>query len=103
MKMEQTGPASAQRPIGVRELRNNVAAVVRQAGAGERLIVTVDGKPVAQLGPIEPDTAGVTLWDLAAGGLINPPRRPDRPADPTPLPVPADLSADRLLEASRGR
>ena len=76
---------------------------VRQAGAGERLIVTVDGRPVAQLGPIQPDTNGVTLWDLAAAGLISPPRRPDRPPDPDPLPVPADLSADRLLEASRGR
>lgn len=94
---------SAQAPIGVRELRNNVAAVVRRAGAGERLIVTVDGKPVAQLGPIQADSGGLTLWDLAAGGLISPPRRPDRPADPAPLPVPADLSADRLLEASRGR
>ena len=28
--------------VGVRELRNNVAAVVRRAGAGERIVVGVD-------------------------------------------------------------
>lgn len=89
--------------IGVRELRNQVAAVVRRAGRGERLLVTVDGRPVAQLGPIAPDDRGVSLWDLAAAGLVEPPRRPDRPPDPTPVPLPADLSADRLLEVSRGR
>jgi prevent-host-death family protein len=89
-------------PIGVRELRNNVAAMIRRAAAGERVVVTVDGHPVAQLGPLAPDQAGVTLWDLAAAGLIEPPRRPDRPPAPAPLPVPADLSADRLLQATRG-
>ncbi|MCP5032604.1 MAG: type II toxin-antitoxin system prevent-host-death family antitoxin [Actinomycetia bacterium] len=96
-------------PIGVRELRNQVAAVVRRAGAGERMVVTVDGRPVAQLGPLSPDDGQVTLWDLAAGGLIEPPRRSGRhpsdrhPPDPAPIPVPADASADRLLEAARGR
>ncbi len=89
-------------PIGVRELRNNVAGVLRRARAGERVVVTVDGRPVAQLGPISPQ-GRVTLWDLAAAGLIEPPRRPDRPDDPPPLPLPADLNANRLLEASRGR
>src|SRR5512138_707827 len=43
--------------VGVRELRNNVAAVVRRAAAGERVVVTVDGVPVAQLGPLEGATA----------------------------------------------
>ena len=90
-------------PIGVRELRNNVAAVLRRAEAGERVVVTVDGRPIAQLGPLAPDENGVSLWDLAAAGLVEPPRRHDRPIDPAPLPIPADLDADRLLEASRGR
>src|SRR3546814_20459671 len=40
--------------IGARELRANLAAALRQAGAGERVVVTVDGRPVAQLGPLEP-------------------------------------------------
>ncbi len=89
--------------VGVRELRNQVAAVVRRAGAGERVIVTVDGRPVAQIGPLEPDAGGPTLWDLAGAGLVEPPRRHDRPSTPAPLPVPADVRVDRLLDEVRGR
>jgi prevent-host-death family protein len=38
--------------IPQRELRNNISEVLRRAEAGERLIVTVDGRPVAELGPL---------------------------------------------------
>lgn len=34
-----------------KELRNNVAEVLRRAEAGEEITVTVAGRPVAQLGP----------------------------------------------------
>lgn len=37
--------------IPQKELRNNVAEVLRRAESGEQLIVTVAGRPVAQLGP----------------------------------------------------
>lgn len=37
-----------------KELRNDVGAILRRAEAGERITVTVSGRPVAQLGPIEP-------------------------------------------------
>jgi prevent-host-death family protein len=40
------------RTIPQRELRNNVAEVLRRAEAGERLIITVGGRPVAELGPL---------------------------------------------------
>jgi prevent-host-death family protein len=89
--------------VGIRELRNNVAAVVRRAGSGERLVVSVDGKPVAQIGPLEPDRRGVSLWDLAGAGLVEPPRRHDRPTSPAPLPVPADVRVERLLDQIRRR
>lgn len=39
------------RTIPQRELRNNVAAVLREAEAGETFTVTVRGRPVARLGP----------------------------------------------------
>jgi len=89
--------------VGVRQLRNQVAKVIRRASTGERIIITVDGKPVAQLGPLTPDRDGVTLWDLAMAGLVEPPRRHDHPSTPSPIPMPADLNADRLLAATRGR
>ena len=37
-----------------RSLRNNVSAVLRAAEAGQRYTITVDGRPVAELGPHRP-------------------------------------------------
>lgn len=46
----------ADRTIPQRELRNNVAGVLREAQGGTVFTVTVRGRPVAQLGPaVEPD------------------------------------------------
>lgn len=41
------------RTIPQRELRNHISQVLRQVEAGERLRVTVDGRPVADLVPID--------------------------------------------------
>lgn len=38
--------------VSVRELRNSVSEVVRRVEAGERLTVTVDRRPVAQIIPL---------------------------------------------------
>ncbi len=43
--------------IPQKELRNNVAEVLRCAEAGEEFTITVSGRPVAQLGP-----AGRRRW-----------------------------------------
>lgn len=37
--------------IPQKELRNNVAEVLRRAESGEELTITVAGRPVARLGP----------------------------------------------------
>ena len=37
--------------IPQKDLRNNVAEVLRRAEAGEEFTITVSGRPVAQLGP----------------------------------------------------
>ena len=39
--------------IPQRELRNETAAVLRRVEAGERLRITVNGHPVAELGPLD--------------------------------------------------
>ena len=39
--------------IPQKELRNNVGDVLRRAEAGEEITITVAGRPVAQLGPVE--------------------------------------------------
>jgi prevent-host-death family protein len=87
--------------VGIRELRNQVAAVVRRAEAGERVVITVDGRPVAQLGPLEPD-GPPTLDDLVASGLARPPRRLDRPPAPDPIDPPIDARSGTVLDELRG-
>lgn len=42
---------SHMKVIPLRELRNNASKVVRRVEAGERLTVTVDGRPAADLVP----------------------------------------------------
>ena len=40
------------RDVSVRELRNQMAEVLRRVEAGERVRVTVDRRPVAELAPL---------------------------------------------------
>lgn len=40
--------------IPQRELRNRVSDVLRRAERGEHFLITVDGRPVAELGPHRP-------------------------------------------------
>lgn len=57
--------------IPQKELRNNVAEVLRRAEAGEELTITVSGRPVAQLGPARtrqwvPSAKLADLWEAPA-------------------------------------
>jgi prevent-host-death family protein len=45
--------ATAMRSIPQRELRNEISRVLRDVEAGESFEVTVDGRPVAKIVPIE--------------------------------------------------
>lgn len=89
--------------LGIRDLRNNAADAVRRAGNGERLIITVNGRPTAQLGPITPIDSAPTLTDLAAQGLLTLPHRPDRPASPLIVDLWTGVRLDRLISEVRGR
>jgi prevent-host-death family protein len=48
--------------IPARDLRNDVSAVLRRVEAGERLRVTVSGRPVAELVPL-PKRPRFIPWD----------------------------------------
>lgn len=87
--------------VGIRELRNHVAAVVRRAAAGERVVVTLDGVPVAQLGPLE-GAGPLTVDDLVAAGLARPPGRRDRPPPPDPEDAAVDVRPGGVLDELRG-
>jgi prevent-host-death family protein len=47
--------------IGVRELRQNASEILRNVEAGESALVTVAGRPVAQIVPIRADQW--TTWE----------------------------------------
>jgi prevent-host-death family protein len=89
--------------LGIRQLRNASATAVRRAGAGERIVITVDGRPVAQLGPLDPGHGTPTLDDLAARGLLVPARLDDRPAPTVAVTVRVGTRLDRVLAEIRGR
>lgn len=77
--------------VGIRELRSDLAAVVRRAGAGQRVVVSVGGRPVAELGPVGVDR----------GDGVQPPRRTDPPRLGDPVPVWPGLRLDRVLREVR--
>jgi prevent-host-death family protein len=41
--------------VSIRELRNQGGEIVDRAANGERITITRDGKPVAELNPLRPD------------------------------------------------
>lgn len=67
--------------IGLREMRQNASELVRRAESGERVTITVAGRPAAVLGP-----AAASAW-----------RHWDDIADVFARPTDPDWSADRDL------
>lgn len=75
--------------IPQRELRNNVADVLRRAEAGERLTITVGGRPVAELGPLS--------------GRVKPAEAAELTAMLRDAPVDGDWLRELLAERERER
>ncbi len=89
--------------IGIRELRNYASRVVRLAQAGERIVITVDGVPAAQIVPLGEMPRERTLDDLIAAGLVLP-RRTAAPAQPAvPVPGPGRRTTTEILREHRDR
>ena len=64
--------------VGLREMRQNASELVRRAEAGERLTVTVAGRPAAVLGTVE--TCRWRQWEEISD-LYKTPRDTDLAAD----------------------
>jgi prevent-host-death family protein len=88
--------------IGARELRQDLATQLRRAEGGQRLVVTVGGRPTAVLGPVEDTTTDVTMDALVAAGAVLPPRRHDTAAPGTPIAVWSGVRLDRAFADVRG-
>lgn len=72
--------------VGIRALKQNASAVVREAAAGELVTITDRGRPVAQLVPM----TGSRVEALIAADRARPPRRLL-----SGLPAPARRAQDR--------
>lgn len=101
---EADGHSHGARQLGIRDARRQLSDLVRRARAGERVVITVDGEPMALLGPLTVSGAGPSLDDLATAGLVQSPRRhPGSGLDPTPEPLEmaVDVRIDRALDDLR--
>jgi antitoxin (DNA-binding transcriptional repressor) of toxin-antitoxin stability system len=88
--------------LGVRELRADLATHLRRAGAGQRIVVSVGGRAVAQVGPVEAYQGQTVLADLVAAGLVAAPRRTDAMRLPAAVPIWSGVRLDRALKELRG-
>ena len=88
--------------MGIRELRTELASAVRRAGSGQRVVISVDGRAIAQLGPIEAEQGQTVLADLIAAGAVIAPRRIDVARPGTPVPIWSGVRLDRALKELRG-
>jgi prevent-host-death family protein len=88
--------------IGIRELRRDLAAMIRRAASGQLITVSVAGRPTALIGPVESSGAEVTSDALVAAGLLVPPRRTDDAGEHPPVPVWSGVRLDRALREVRG-
>lgn len=65
------------------DLKRDPAALLARVAAGERLLIARDGRPVAELRPPAPPTAGSRAYGLCAGEFVVP--------DDFDAPLPDDL------------
>jgi prevent-host-death family protein len=83
--------------IPVRQLRNEASQVVRRARSGERLVITVDGVPAAEIGPVSAAGRSTTIAELVVAGAVVAPRVRTAPPKPAPLRAPAGRSSLDVL------
>lgn len=68
--------ATSRSEVGIRELKNGLSKYIDRVRAGEEVIVTDRGHPVAKLSPL--DASNDRLVDLVAAGVVRPPSSPKR-------------------------
>ena len=70
--------ATSRVEVGVRELKNNLSRYLDRARAGDEVVVTDRGTPVARLTAL--DQSVDHLAELIARGVVRPARRAERRA-----------------------
>ena len=100
--MARKGPA--RRPeVGIRALREQAATFVKRAQSGDSVVITVNGEPVAELGPVGVNgTTSTTLSDLVTRGALVAARRKDGYRFSNPIAVHSGARIDQMLREVRG-
>lgn len=73
---EEMGVATSSTEVGIRDLKNGLSKYLERVRAGEEVIVTDRGRPVARLSAIDESTD--RLADLVAAGVVRAPTRKAR-------------------------
>jgi antitoxin (DNA-binding transcriptional repressor) of toxin-antitoxin stability system len=89
--------------VGVRNLKNNLSAYLRQVKRGVRVLVTDRDEVIAEIGKPRRSYADLPplLEEWIRRGELRPGRRPKKPLPVSPLRLPAG-TAQRLLDLDRG-
>ena len=100
--MARKGPAQRQH-VGIRALRDQAATFVKRAQSGDAVVITVNGEPVAELGPIgRVNESSATIADLVSRGAIVAPRRTAGYRHADPISVHLGARIDQILREVRG-
>lgn len=87
--------------VGVRELKNNLSRFLRSVKAGEEVVITDRGKPVARIvreRRERPDSVEEALQCMEAEGLITRATKPLRKNIPMPPKVPGKPLSEIVIE-----
>jgi len=86
-----------QGKVGIRDLKANLSACLRQVKSGNTLVITERGKPIGRLSPIEP-TLEEKLQDGVRSHLWTWNGKRWRPSRPTAKTRGTKMISDLLLE-----
>ena len=83
--------------VGIRDLRDHLSSWLERVKAGDEVLVTEHGRPVARL---TPTTGRARLDDLIKQGVVTPAKRPRRPL-PRPTIRLRGLTVEELVAEQR--
>jgi prevent-host-death family protein len=88
--------------VGLKVLKNKLAEYVRRATAGETIVITDRGRPVAELAPPQPQKPESVIEKGIREGWITPAKRPFAPLPPR-RPIPGYTIEQLLADLDRDR
>ncbi len=85
----------------ITEVKNQLSAIIDRVKAGETVVVTDRGKPVATIEPVRADADdGARLVRLERNGIVRPASKPPPPLQGA-LPVSRASAVDALIDERR--